>query len=144
MLEEEGVVVGVDGGIARVRIEPKGTCESCASSGSCKMTPDPTGVLEAVNTPGARIGQRVRVTMKPGVVLKASFFLYGIPLTDAVIFAIVAKILAVKMELPGDPDLWAFGAGLLGLTTTYLVMKLVYRLIEENPDFKPRIVEIIG
>ncbi|MBI3391718.1 MAG: SoxR reducing system RseC family protein [Nitrospirae bacterium] len=113
MLEEEGVVVGIDGGIARVRIEPKGTCESCASSGSCKMTPDPTGVLEAVNTPGARIGQRVRVTMKPGVV-------------------------------SGDPDLWAFGAGLLGLTATYFVMKVVYRRIEENPDLKPRIIEIVG
>lgn len=144
MLEEEGVVVGIEGGIARVRIEPKGTCDSCASAGTCGMRPDTAGVLSAVNVAGARIGQRVRVTMKPGIVLKASLFLYGIPLTDAIVFAIVAKIMAVRTGLPGDPDLWAFGAGLLGLATTYLVMKLVYKRIEENPDLKPRIVEILG
>ncbi|MBI1864802.1 MAG: hypothetical protein HYR98_03585 [Nitrospirae bacterium] len=63
---------------------------------------------------------------------------------DAIVFAIVAKIMAVKMGLSGDPDLWAFGAGLLGLTATYFVMKVVYRRIEENPDLKPRIIEIVG
>ena len=144
MLEEEGVVVGIEGGIARVRIEPKGTCESCASSGSCKMTPDPTGVLDALNAPGARIGQRVRVTYEARRRSQGVFLPLRHPARGRDHIRHHREDHGRQDGTPGDPDLWAFGAGLLGLTTTYLVMKLVYRLIEENPDFKPRVAEILG
>src|SRR4030065_1929849 len=89
---EEGVVVEVFDGMAKVRAVRGSSCEGCASKSMCK--PGDVGsntVIEAKNMLGAHIGERVEVAMQPRLLLKASFITYIVPLISFVTGAAIGK-----------------------------------------------------
>src|SRR3989304_7510221 len=82
---EEGVVVDVFEGMAKVRAVRGSSCEGCASKSMCK--PGDAGsntVIEAKTLLGAHTGERVEVAMQPRLLLKASFITYIVPLISFV------------------------------------------------------------
>src|SRR3990170_4643827 len=103
---EEGVVVEVFDGMAKVRAVRGSSCEGCASKSMCK--PGAAGsntVIEAKNILGAHIGERVEVAMQPKLLLKASFITYIVPLISFVAGAAIGKGI-------GGAGGWGGGCGL--------------------------------
>ena len=143
MIEEEGVVEEVEGGIAKVSILAKSACESCSASGVCHPQ-DEDSFMEASNPLGARKGQRVKVVLAPQVYLKASIILYGIPMTVFVAAAILAKNAALRFGYGTDSDLWAFIAGVACLIISFFFIRLYNNKIEKTDRYKPVIVEILS
>src|SRR3990172_11035469 len=89
---EEGVVVEVFDGMAKVRAVRGSSCDGCASKSMCK--PGDVGsntVIEAKNMLGAHIGERVEVAMQPKLFLKASFITYIVPLISFVTGGVIGK-----------------------------------------------------
>ena len=71
MIEEEGIVVEVNGDIAKVAVLAKSACEKCAASGVCHPGGDDS-FMEATNPLNATKGQKVKVVLAPQLYLKAS------------------------------------------------------------------------
>ena len=142
MIEEEGIVAEVEGGIAKVSIVRKGACDSCAAAEICH--PGEESFMEAANPLGAKKGQRVKVVVAPQTYLKASIILYGVPMAALVGGAIIGKNLAEYYGAGAQSDLWAFIAGMTCLVVSFLFIRMYNKKVEKTPQYKPVIVEILN
>ncbi len=71
MIEETGIVTGVDDVTAKILVQKRGACEGCAASGICE--PSEKGMeIEALNPIQAKVGQTVKVSIKPQAYLKGT------------------------------------------------------------------------
>lgn len=141
MIEEEGIVSETEGSIAKVAILTKSACEKCAASGVCH--PGDQELMEAANPLGAQKGQKVKVVIAPQLYLKASIILYGIPMAVFIAAAIAVKKAAIALGSEANADLWAFGAGVLGLLITFVFLRSYNKKVEKTQKYKPVIVEIL-
>lgn len=144
MIEEEGIVVEVEGGIAKVAILKKSACEACAAAGVCHPQDADRSFLEAANPLGAVKGQKVKVVLAPQVYLKASIILYGIPMVALVGGAIAAKNLAVQYSGEANSDLWAFIVGMGCMLISFFFIRAYNNKVEKTQEYKPVIVEILS
>ncbi len=142
MIEEEGTVAEVEGGIAKVAVLKKSACEQCAASGVCH--PGDQEYLEAANPLGAKKGQRVKVVLAPQIYLKASIILYGIPMVALVAGAIIGKNIAIRYAGEPNSDLWAFIAGMACMVISFLFIRSYNKKVEKTQKYKPMIVEILS
>jgi len=142
MIEEEGIVAEVEGGIAKVELLKKSACESCAASSTCH--PGDKEYMEASNPLGAKKGQKVKVVLAPQIYLKASIILYGIPMTVFIAAAILGKNLGLKYGTAANSDLWAFLAGMVSMLVSFLFLRLYNNKVEKTEKYKPVIVEILS
>ena len=143
MIEEEGIVVEIDGDFAKVAIVSKSACEKCSASSMCHP-PGDGEYLEASNPLGAKKGQKVKVALAPQVYLKASIILYGIPMAAFITAAILGKNLGRRYGTEANSDLWAFIAGMACLALSFLFIRMYNNKVEKTPQYKPIIVEILS
>jgi sigma-E factor negative regulatory protein RseC len=144
MIEEEGIVVEVEGGNAKVAILTKSACESCAAAGVCHPQDTDRSFMEAANPLGATKGQKVKVALAPQVYLKASIILYGIPMAALIGGAIIAKNLAIRYSGEANSDLWAFLGGMACVLVSFFFIRAYNKHVEKTQKYKPVIVEILG
>ncbi len=142
MIEEEGIVVETEGGVAKVSVLKKSACEQCAASGVCH--PGDTEFLEASNPLNAKAGQKVKVVLAPQIYLKASIILYGLPMAALISGAIIAKKIASAYVGDQDSDLWAFLAGAACTVVTFFFIRSYNKKVEKTQEYKPVIVEILS
>lgn len=146
VLLEEGVVLRRDEAAAgeparvRVRLVAGDHCEGCPASALCKPGEGDRRVLDVIDTIGVECGDRVRVAVPGGAVLRASFLIYGLPL-----ILLVAGVLLGQKLWPGHAlgDLWSF---LLGTVLAGLAVPLVARMARDTEAsggalLEPRITE---
>lgn len=126
MNEMEGVVERLDGNFVLIRAAGPGpACGACAQKAACgssNMLDDALGktrkpqMLRLPNTIGARPGDAVMIRAADGMVLKAVWRAYGIPLALGLLGALLAGI---------SGNDWATLAGLLaGLAVGFLLMRI--------------------
>ena len=139
-MEEIGVVKSVDGVMAVVSVERKSACEQCKAG--CKVT-DSGAELEAINLAKAKIGQKVRVELKPYSYLKGSSIVYGLPALALIIGAVVGKEFFSGLFQSLDPDIvsaiFGFGAFILA----FVIVKVWSMRIEKKTEYKPVIEEVL-
>ena len=143
MIEEEGIVMEVHDGLAKVAVLAKSACEKCASSGVCHPQGEDS-FMEATNPLGAKQGQKVKVVLAPQLYLKASIIIYGIPMAVFIAAAIIAKNLAIQHGSEANSDLWAFLAGMTCLVISFFFIRSYNKKVEKTREYKPVIVEILG
>lgn len=141
MIEEEGIVAEVEGGIAKVAVTKKSACEQCAAAGVCH--PGDQEFLEAANPLNAVKGQKVKVVIAPQMYLKASLILYGIPMVALITGAIIAKNLTAPYVGEERSDLWAFIAGMACTFISFVFIRSYNKKVEKTQKYKPVIVEIL-
>ena len=117
-LLEEGLVLSVTPAAgdrpahAKVRLLAGDHCEGCPASVICKPESGDKRLIDVVDPVGVEVGERVRVMVPGGAVLKASFLVYGLPL----LLMLVGVWLGTRIwpAENGMRDLWSFllGAGL--------------------------------
>jgi sigma-E factor negative regulatory protein RseC len=144
MIEEEGIVVEVEGEYAKVSILKKSACEACAASGVCHPQDADQSYMEAANPLGAIKGQKVKVVLAPQLYLKASLILYGIPMVVLVTGAIIAKNLAIRFSGEANSDLWAFIVGMACMVISFFFIRAYNNKVEKTQEYKPVIVEILS
>lgn len=93
--EEEGVVIALEGKIAKVRASRHSDCESCGACPGDKAT-----VLDVYNQVDAKLGQRVMITIPEANMVKAAFIVYVLPLITTFIGFLIGVWLSQKYGFP--------------------------------------------
>ena len=90
--QQEGVVLEVNGIMAKVKTSRHNDCENCgACPGNSAL------VLEARNMLDAKPGDRVVIEVREVNMLKAAFIVYMLPLVAIFIGAVIGNLLAEKL-----------------------------------------------
>lgn len=76
-VKEEGVVVAINGNMAKVKMEAKKGCDGCSL---CSRVSETEMVLDAMIQKPVNIGDRVSITIKRGTIVKTAFILYMFPI----------------------------------------------------------------
>ena len=94
--EHDAVVTRVDGNYAWLDVQDDSGCASCSQSDTCgkRAKREPQRVRNDI---GARVGQRVILSVPQGAVLKATLWTYMLPL------ALVLVGAASGLTFAGDP-----------------------------------------
>ena len=128
--------------MARVAVQKKGTCEGCAVKGVCE-TQGEGSEIEAINTVHAKVGQTVKVSIKPQVYLKGTMLVYGVPVIALIAGAIFGKNIGETYFRGTNSDLIAVITGFGSLILSLLIIKVWTRSFETKTEYKPVIEEII-
>jgi len=141
-MEETGIVIRTEGVMATVRVQRKSACEGCAVKGACESTQEGMEI-EAFNPVKARVGQSVRISMKPYTYLKGTMIVYGLPLVLFIAGAILGKALGEQYITTMDSDVVAAICGFALLAISMIGIRLWSRRAETKTEYKPVIEEII-
>lgn len=148
-LFEEGVVLAVvpaagDGPArARVRLTAGDHCEGCPASLLCKPGDGDRRIMDVTDPFGVAVGDRVRVAVPGGAVLRASFLVYGLPL----VLLLVGVWLGTRIWSPETAlrDLWSFllGAGLAAAAVPFARRAVERTEAAGDPLLAPRIAALV-
>lgn len=144
LIKEQGVVIELKGNQAKVQVKESPACESCPGHGACHAIGSMFGkrvmVTEALNQEGAQVGQQVVVSFKSEQVPKASLIMFIIP----VVGLLAGAILGYYLNVGGNRDLSALIFSILGVTATFIGIRQYCKRYEQDPSYKPTIVQVIG
>ena len=138
MKEEEGLVIKVNlaDGTATVKVGKHDECSACgACAGSRQLT------VEAVNGPGAALGQRVKFRMQEQHMLKGAFIVFILPL----LMAGMGAYLGWSLFDDGGPGsgLYVSSTGIIGFVLGAAFVKWYDRRASMRQKEQPVITEII-
>lgn len=142
-MKQTGVVVGLEGDKAKIKMQRHTACGDC---GACQVSKNQlTLVLDAENHVGAKTGDFVEVDLETVDFLSAVMLIYVLPLITLIIgiFAGYYGMLALGIE---DRSAQGFGAviGILSAALTYLIIKLKENKLQSMKKYKPAITGIIN
>lgn len=134
--KQDGVVVAVDGLIAKVKTSRHNNCENC---GACPG--NSAIVLDAQNPVGARAGQRVEIEIREAGMLKAAFVVFLLPLIAVFAGVMAAGYVAEQLGYS------AFGLQLIGallaLALALAYVKYFDRSAQSDAGGQPVITRIL-
>jgi len=113
--EQEGVIIALDGEVAKVRVSRHLDCDSCDACAG-----EGAAVLDAYNAIKADVGQRVSIEMEEANMLKAAFIVYFLPLIGTFIGFLIGYWIAHKYMLPPVPVEVAASVIALGISVFYM------------------------
>ncbi len=137
-MREEGTVVGIQGGLVRVRMKPGQECGSCCA---CSALGGSGRELEIETGLPVKVGSRVLVEINAGNPWLSSFLLFVLPLLG-LIAGVVAGAQLRPFDLGSDAGALALGFGLL-LLLFALAAYVDRRYVRPNQK-PPAIVEVLG
>ena len=129
--EEEGVVVKIDGNLARVKVVQTADCATCAAADSCPFTQlKRDWLVWAKNTPGAQIGDRVKISIAPSRYLLIAFLIFIFPVGTLILTYLAAR--------------WAGAADSLAVTISVTFAFLAYFVVRgvDRSSFRQASYEI--
>lgn len=135
--EETGVVIGIDGEMAKVRAARHGDCENC---GSCPG--DNAMTLDVRNPLSAKVGQKVAFEIPQTNMLQAAFVVYILPLVAAAVGVIVGGYIASKLGQPLIP--FQIGGGIAAFILSLIFVKLYDKSVRNNKKTLPVITKILS
>lgn len=100
-------------------------------------------LIEALNPVKARVGQKVRVVMKPYTYLRGSLMVYGIPALALIAGAVIGKEALGSYFKSLDPDILSAISGFGACAVSFLAVKLWSSKMSKKTELKPVIEEIL-
>jgi sigma-E factor negative regulatory protein RseC len=140
-VEEVGLIKSIDGMLAVVCVPKKSACEGC-TMGICSSG-DQFMEIEALNPVNARVGQKVRIIMKPYTYLKGSVVVYGVPALALITGAVIGKEVFSYFLQEFDPDIVSAVFGFCAFIISFAVIKIWSSKISKKTETKPVIEEIL-
>jgi len=142
IMEETGIVISTQGIMAKVLIQRRGACEGCAVAGTCKPSGE-IAELEAFNPIKAKVGETVRIAMRPQLYLKTSLIVYGLPAATLIGGAILGKKIGELYFKGMDSDIMAAIFGFVAFAISFLAIKFWVGKMGKKEEYRPVIEEVI-
>lgn len=139
-MEEIGVVVKVEDVFATVSVERKSACDQCKMG--CKVTGE-GAEIEALNLARAKVGQTVKISMRPYTYLKGSLLVYGFPALALIVGAVIGREWLSLVIKSIDKDLLSAITGFTACFLAFLLAKIVTARAEKKVEYKPVVEEIL-
>ena len=139
---EVGIVKSIEGATARVIISREGSpCDHCTQD-TCTI-PEKGIETEAINTAGAKVGQKVKIVMKSYTYVKGVILIYIVPVFALIAGAIFGKIYLPQLFRDTDSDLLAALGGFLTFFMSLIFIKLIVKRMEKKTEYKSIIESIV-
>jgi sigma-E factor negative regulatory protein RseC len=140
---EEGIVIQTDMNFARVRTTRSSSCKSCSARDSCSASETgKTMEVDALNTAGAAVGDRIMLYFETGSLLKATFLLYIFPILCMLLGAGVGHWISILNHL--NPSAIAAAAGFFSLILSFMIVRLRANKLAESDHYRPKVIKVIG
>ena len=140
MIEDIGKVVQVIDDKAYVEVERSSACAQCGLQEAEELAIGGKVVFEAYNLAGAKSGDRVKVQVRTGAYMRASLYIYGIPVLFLVIGAIAGAYAATILRKSSDTMSALFAMG--GLVVGFIILFLL-RKRSNKAEYMPVVVEVM-
>jgi sigma-E factor negative regulatory protein RseC len=142
MATEEGIVIKTGSRRAWVKTTRTSACKACASRNSCHLSEDGQEMeVEVLNDVGAKVGDRIRLGVDSGALMKISFLLYIFPILMMLVGAVIGQKVAPDLAMDGSG--LAALCGFAGFLLAFVVVRLRGRGLSRNPAYHPRIIKIL-
>ena len=140
MIEDIGKVVRVSGDKAFIEVERSSACAQCGLQEVEELVAGGKVVFEALNMAKANIGDKVKVRVESAAYMKASVFIYGIPVLLLIMGAVLGVYLAGKFNK--STDIMSALFGMCGLIVGIIILFL-FRKKGTKKEYIPVIVEVL-
>lgn len=140
MIEDIGKVVKFTGDKAFIEVERSSACAQCGLQEVEEIAAGGKVIFEAINLARANIGDRVKVRVESLAYMKASAFIYGIPVLLLIIGAMLGVYLAENLNKSSENMSVLFG--ICGLIIGIVVLFL-FRKRGARKEYLPVIVEVL-
>jgi sigma-E factor negative regulatory protein RseC len=141
MVEESGIVLSVSDGFAEVETVRTSSCTACQAKSACghhaiaKVSSSNRMRMMVSDTLASQVGQEVVVGIPEDTLLKASIWMYLVPLLGLVLGAVLPSLVS-------DESIFAAIGSILGLATGLYFARKVSLAHVNDPDFQPKILSI--
>jgi len=143
MVTEEGIVTRLGSDMAFVKTIRTDACESCSVKDSCNTMGGGKEVeVEAINTVGAKVGDRVTLGLETAPMLKISFLLYVFPILCLIAGALIGQHFAPKYQL--DPSAISVAGAFLLFFIAFLCIRVVGKKLSGNAKYRAKVIRISG
>ena len=143
MATEQGIVIKTDSKAAWVKTVKSGNCAGCSARGSCH-TKNAGGEMEvkAINEAGARVGDRIVLSLETSSLLKATFLLYVFPILLLIIGAAIGQEMAPKFDF--NPSGFSAIMGFAFFFAALLIIKTTANKLARKNEYRPKIIKILN
>lgn len=142
MATEQGTVIKIDSQGTWVKTTQSSACAGCSARGSCHSKPGGGDMeVNAVNTVGAVVGDRIVLGIETAPLLKATFLLYVFPILALLLGAFVGHGIAASLQK--DVTHMAVLSGLIFFVSAVLVMRRRANRMAAQDAYRPRIIRIL-
>jgi sigma-E factor negative regulatory protein RseC len=140
---EQGVVLRTDSEAAWVKTVRSSACEGCTAKGSChSMGGNNEMEVKALNTAGARVGDRIVLSFETASLLKATFLIYVFPIILLIIGAALGQTLASVIEF--SPTALSILFGFTFFFTALFIIKVRANKMAKKNAYQPQITKILN
>ena len=143
MATEEGIITALNSNaMAIVKTTKTGACAACSARGACNVSESSTEMeVEARNSVGGRVGDRIILSIDTSLLLKAAFLIYLFP----VLLMLAGAIIGLKLGQLFDSNESVFSAitGFLFLFIAILFVKTKGNKLSERDEYRPEIIRIV-
>lgn len=142
MATERGIVLRTDSGAAWVKTIRSSACEGCTAKGSC-LSRDGGNEMEvkALNTVGARAGDRIILSFETASLLKATFLIYVFPIILLMVGAVLGQMLAPLIAF--NPSGLSVLLGFAFFLTALVIIKARAHKMAKKNAYQPKIIKIL-
>lgn len=143
MIEEQGRVVALESGAVWVETLRKSTCSSCSANAACGQgLMDRLGVgrqrgyVRALSQAPLAVGDTVIIGVREDLLVRSSLLVYLLPLLGLFAAALLADGLGLSEPL-------VILAGLIGLFSSWLLVRWRAARVAENPCLQPVVLRTL-
>lgn len=137
MKVEQGVVIEVNGDIAKVKAGRHNDCKNC---GACPGNNNV--VLSVSNKIGAKVGERVAFEVKGDHVLKSAFVIFISPLIAVFVGVLIGSILGKYSGY--NVHMLQIAGGIIAFILSMISIKLFDKAVRKSNKALPQIIDILG
>jgi sigma-E factor negative regulatory protein RseC len=131
IVEEIGIIEREDGLNATVSVLKRNACDGQ------RMT------IEALNPVRARVGQKVKISIKSDTYLRSSVIVYGIPAIALVAGAVLGREVIGAHLTVHNPDNISAISGFTACILSFFAVRIWSRMVDKGNTTKPVIEEIL-
>ncbi len=146
MATEEGVVIRIGSfnpPTAWVKTTRSDACKSCSARHSCNADNGGKEMeVEAINSAGAKVGDRIVLSIQTSSLLKATFLIYIFPILAMLVGAFWGHQLSLSNGSQ-DPSVLSAIMAFLFLGIAVLVVRGLGKAMSLKKDYIPTIVRIV-
>jgi len=135
--EEKGIVIEINGNMAKVKANRHGDCENC---GACPG--DNAIVLDVQNPNSAKPGQLVAFEIQEANMLQAAFVVYMMPMIAIFAGVVLGWFAANKFGLPILP--YQIVGGVVAFILAALYIRFYDKSTSKNSKMQPMITKILS
>lgn len=149
MIEETGVVVAVEPGIAWVETQRKSACQACSVSKGCgtsvlaKTMGGRRNKVRVLNPINAKLNEEVVVGLGESAMLSGALAVYVVPLLAMVVGALLGQVVASEYGMQNADGLTAL-FGFAGLALGFLWLRHYGKRTASDERYQPVILRRVA